>query len=525
MKKVVLLIFSGITYAVSAQMTFKTIYGTPLCEAPVAVVNTSAGGYAIGGFTTAFSNSMNFQMVVTDAVGDTVRTHEYDSGGDDYLQDMIHTSDGGYLLTGFTITSTPAFQLDLLAMKVDVNGNVMWMNKYAFTSGVYTYPTQVIQTSDGGYAFSGYYAAPAGMQSAFVLKTDGGGVQLWMNEYAIAGTSFNRNHCIVEMSNSDLVVAGTCSPTSLPSLMISRLTAAGSVVWCHKYDAYAPFVPVSMATNSTGNIFIGGTLDPYNQITNSAMMVMQVSPVGFIQWSDQYFVQSEVSSQLSGMKLSTSGDLVVVGQTMLGHAQGIVYTLGAIGMPSNAINYTDSLTYTYVDVVDGSDGGYAILSNMDYAFGVHDTSSYLLIKTRDSLLSHCDVNSYGINFFFVNFNDSVKTMVVVPGGSTSALSATESAGLSVLPVCALVGIDAMETESSVLIYPNPASTQFVVHSGDASARGNRFTLYNSLGEVVMEVQLTNRDETINCDQFPAGVYFYRMEGENELLSSGKLIVE
>jgi hypothetical protein len=516
------LFLSGI--GANAQVTFKTIYGTPLCEQPVSITNTDAGGYAMGGYTTAFTNSMNFQLVVTNSNGDTLWTREYDTGGDDYLSDMIHTSDGGYMMVGYTNYFTTNFQEDILAIKVDVSGAITWMNTYSMSANSEDVPYDVIQTSDGGYAIVGWSdnSSPNG---GTVLKVDGSGVLMWMNNYAINATEYSRFTCIAEASNGDLVFSGGSYIATHQCIELFRVTSAGITVWCRKLSAASEFVPVSIAINSMGDIYLGGTRDLYTfPFVPGGMFVIKFNNAGLLQWSSEYSIPGQNASGVNRVKMLASGDLCVVGRASLTTTQGVIYTLDPAGVNSFAYNYTDTTAYEYVDVTNGNDGGLAILSEKDYAFGVEDTSSYLLIKTTANMSAQCGVNIYPVNRSAIVFADTIKTVQATAGGLSSPVTAALESGLTIISVCSLVGIAEISSGTSIKIYPQPAQEQLTITLNEASGTGHRdFVLYNDMGQIVLTKQLTAVETIISCRDLAPGIYFYSLLAEGELISSGKLI--
>lgn len=77
----------------------------------------------------------------------------------------------------------------------------------------------------------------------------------------------------------------------------------------------------------------------------------------------------------------------------------------------------------------------------------------------------------------------------------------------------------------VQLYPNPASSVFVVHCSGFISGDEYFVLYNSLGEEVTRVELTKEEQTITCEELASGIYFYSVVSAGQLLHSGKLIKE
>lgn len=103
--------------------------------------------------------------------------------------DIFETGDGNYIIAG-TInfaTRRPISQNingDFYLMKVDTLGNILWFKQYGDTN--YQEMKSVIQTSDGGFLMSGYSITnyPNQERTGYVVKTDANGnVAVGINQY------------------------------------------------------------------------------------------------------------------------------------------------------------------------------------------------------------------------------------------------------------------------------------------------------------------------------------------------------
>ncbi len=76
-------------------------------------------------------------------------------------------------------------------------------------------------------------------------------------------------------------------------------------------------------------------------------------------------------------------------------------------------------------------------------------------------------------------------------------------------------------KSGLIIYPNPATENFQITT--QFTKGD-LELYNSVGELVFQSPITNRQSVIDVSQFPAGIYFVKItEGDKTNIS--KIIVQ
>ncbi len=133
------------------------------------VQETSDGGFIITGFTWSFGPDMrNVYIVRTDSVGDTLWTRTYGGPGTDAGNSVIETFSGNYVIAGET-DSFGAGESDVYLLMVDENGDTLWTGTYGGLdedSGI-----SIRQTADGGFIITGEYTSPgAGWPDLYLLK-------------------------------------------------------------------------------------------------------------------------------------------------------------------------------------------------------------------------------------------------------------------------------------------------------------------------------------------------------------------
>jgi hypothetical protein len=190
----------------SGNIIWAKTYGGTYRDYASSVQQTSDGGYIVAGYTESLGTGDDAFLIKTDANGNIIWAKTYEVIYDDRASSVQQTSDGGYILTGYTRSFGAGFY-DIFLIKTDANGNIQWAKIYGGTG--WDSASSVQQTSDGGYIVAGYtYSFGAGYFDIFLIKTDANG---------------NIGSCSIVRSANPTV--NTVSPTvTTPSLSVSSVS-------------------------------------------------------------------------------------------------------------------------------------------------------------------------------------------------------------------------------------------------------------------------------------------------------------
>ena len=200
------------------------MYGTTEGEEANSVKQTSDNGFIFVGSTTSGPSDFNIYMVKTDASGNTSWEKTIGSSGWENASSVILTADGGYALTGYTLSEGAGLR-DVMVIKADQNGDILWTQTYGGSRN--DAGAAIIQTNDQGFLVVGRTESfGEGLNDLFIVKMDNSGNQSWQRTYG--GANEDGASCVREHSGGGFIISGSTSSFSKDNdVYFLRLNAQG----------------------------------------------------------------------------------------------------------------------------------------------------------------------------------------------------------------------------------------------------------------------------------------------------------
>ena len=168
------------------------------------VQQTSDGGYIVAGYTGSFgAGYYDVYLIKTNASGDTLWTRTYGGTGYEYGYSVQQTSDGGYIVAGRTESFGNGLS-DVYLIKTNASGDTLWTRTYGGANWDYGYSVQ--QTSDGGYVVTGWTLSFGNARQAYLIRTNATGDTLWTRTYG--GVGYDYGMSVQQTSDGGYIVAG-----------------------------------------------------------------------------------------------------------------------------------------------------------------------------------------------------------------------------------------------------------------------------------------------------------------------------
>ncbi|MDD5529335.1 MAG: FlgD immunoglobulin-like domain containing protein [bacterium] len=459
----------------AADILWAKTFGGDSTDMAFSVQQTSDGGYIVAGGTKSFGGgSVDFLIIKLTSVGAISWAKTYGSTYTDGANAIQQTSDGGYIVLGYTF-SYPSITSggEFLVMKLDATGNVSWAKTLG--GGDLDIGTNGVQeTSDGGFIVDGFTASyGSGGEDFLVVKLTSTGIVSWTR--VLGGVQDDEANAIEQTSDGGYAVAGITNSygSGQGDVMLAKLTSGGAVSWVKTYGGTALDCPWYIQQDAGGNYIVVGETKSFGAGA-SDFLVMKLGGTGSVIWSKAFGgLQNDCAN---GVRLTADSGCVIAGETTT------------------------------------------------YGVGGHD---FLMVKVNfaGGMASDCPwvdapvtVTTPGIT------GSSVSTGVICSISGSACTVTANDPPLQTDDVCSEAGIEeaVKPLKTALVCFPNPVkNTTAIKYSIATGSRTGKILIQDEAGRTVKTFNLTNKNGIVNWDtkdfqgrKVSAGNYFCILKSDN-----------
>jgi hypothetical protein len=456
-------------------------------------------------------------------------------GSQDFADDVIATTDGGYLTTGYSnVIATPANHTDFYVVKTNSAGVLQWQFTYGGPNA--DSAKRAIQTTDGGYLIAGESESPdwggaTGAANFVVIKISAEGTLLWSKNYG--GSGAEHLNSFEAAADGGYVLCGTAYSNDVDvtgnhgqsDIWVVKLDADCNLLWQQCLGTTtAEFGYMAKQTTDGGFIVLG-------MVQGGDYGVYKLDNLGSIVWQDSYggsdldipdtiLATADGDYIIAGQTRSTDGDITnnngdadiwivklnstggITWQSCYGGfayeaAGGIIATTSGyvIAGATSSIESEDSTTNAWLlkinltgDVLwNGVYGG----TLTDSFYGLIETSAGLTVAgASESADGDITQNFGGYDFWLAHF-------------------AGETTGVTTI------------SKNTFNLYPNPNNGTFTINA-DTDVTNAAISVYSALGQLVYTGKVTGT--TVAIPNLSAGVYQVQLT-TGQAAYSQKLVIK
>jgi hypothetical protein len=499
MKKLSSLIFVLFVQLANGQTIFQKTYGGTLHDYEQCAKQTTDGGYIIVGYTKNFgAGNSDFYLVKTNSQGDSLWTKTYGGVNEDRAYSFEQTTDGGYIVAGYTFASGN----DLNLVKTDNLGNLLWAKTYI---GIFIDGTSAVQqTADGGYVITGSSCINNDCYIT-LIKTDANGDSLWIKGYSEG----EHGNSVRQTTDGGYIITGTTEDfgAGITDIYLIKADSNGNLLWSRTFGGNEEDRGYSVQQTNDGGYIVAGLIVNAGYYT---ACLIKTDDNGDSLWTKTFYGGAAFSIQ----QTANGGYIVVFGYN------AYLMKTDANGNPI----WTQTFTNGDINSVQQtSDGGF-IVGGYTNNFGAGLVDFYL-IKTDSNGISGCNQANYTPmeSSMLMQISSPATVTVSIPTIVTNS-SFTVSNGGDITTPCISVGINKTASNNLFFISPNPSTGDFIISFDRAIMNGN-VEILNILGENIFSENTFNESKKeINLKNISSGIYFVKVfDGEKSYCK--KLIIE
>jgi uncharacterized delta-60 repeat protein len=288
-------------------------YGGSGDDDAYSIQQTLDGGYIVAGTTDSFgAGGYDAWVLKLDSTGAVQWQYTYGGGGDDYASWIRQISNGDYIVAGAT-TSFSAHSFDFWVFELSSNGSIIWQKTYG---GQYDdEATYIENTSDGGFIVAGFTNSFDGgsYDHAWILKLNSTGGIVWQNTYGGSGEDVATY--VQQTTDGGYIVAGYTNSTGAgyDDFWVLKLNSNGSVVWSKTYGGAGYDDASSAQQTADGGYIVAGTSDSFTSGGNANLWVLKLDSTGDVTWQNDYGGTSD--DYAYSIQQASDGGYIVAGQT------------------------------------------------------------------------------------------------------------------------------------------------------------------------------------------------------------------
>ncbi|MNU75658.1 Bacterial Ig-like domain (group 2) [compost metagenome] len=300
---------------------------------PLKAIETKDGGIVVCGITRIQDDRARNQvfLVKLSAQGLVEWEKEFDGGGNKSGNSVAETTDGGFVVTGATLSISGE---DLAyVLKTNAHGQLLWEKQYRFESNQ-NY-NDIIATPDGGSIAVGTITTYVGSNEndrAIVTKLSPDGDELWTKKFPPIG---REAYSIISTNQSNYLIASR-APDGVNYL--TKLDASGKVIWEESYETSEGQIFYKISPYGQGYVLLGNQTTGEYPNTQTKLTVLKLDDNGQVVDNIHF-----TDPNLSGLDIGTvspDGEFVFMGAVKVGDdktALQVTKSAGTDGPPVDPV--------------------------------------------------------------------------------------------------------------------------------------------------------------------------------------------
>ncbi len=520
-----LLILSVSSRQSYSQQIFQRMYGGVNQEISLVAFPCPAGGiYYLGATTSTGNGNADPVLMKLDDDGQVLWARAIGGVNYDVAGAMTLADDGGLVFAGSSTSYNGNTLDDLYFFKTDSLGGMEWAK--TFSTNDLDVASAIIRTADNGFAITGY-TRETGLKRVLLIRTDSNGDTLFTRTYG--GTADDQGVELLQTADGGFVIVGKTFTQSLgeSDILLLRIDASGDMIWAKSFGELHWDEGAGIIQLMDGNYLLSGSTISFGQ-GDFDILLMKMDTSGNMIWGKTYGGPKTDAGYTA--RENGDGSIVISGYTnSMGYGQNLrmastekkiekthttdfdlrtsIHNLQSQDRGDDSTNIFimkldaagDTIwTRTFGDGAQDEafhfskmdDGGYLIPGFTTSYTSTTDSTQMMLIRTDSTGRSGCHEQDAHPNIDTTNFITQTLLFTETSGIAQNIVTSNSLAwNINAEDACLFIKIPENNPEEEIVVYPNPASSQLAVGSGQYAI--NSVSIYNLLGKLVLEKKSGN----------------------------------
>ncbi len=300
------------------ELEWEKSFGGKLDDVALSINQSLDGGYIVTGYSKSSEGDISnpkgdkltdrdYWIIKLKNDGELEWEKSYGGSGNDFPYSITQTSDGGYIVAGYSESSdgdisNPLGDRDYWIVKLKNDGELEWEKSYGGSSE--DFPKSITQTFDSGYIVAGNsfsndgdVSNPKGGGDYWILKLNRYGELEWQKSYG--GSGNDEAYSIIQTLDSGYIVAGysnspefdNAGPNGFFDYWILKLKNNGDLEWAKSFGIIGSDVAYSIIQTLDGDYIVAGNSSkfvPDNIIPRGNYWVLKLKEDGKLDWHKSY---------------------------------------------------------------------------------------------------------------------------------------------------------------------------------------------------------------------------------------------
>ncbi|NQT79176.1 MAG: hypothetical protein HQ555_02125 [Candidatus Aminicenantes bacterium] len=404
LKRIILILMSYLTFASFTYLNaqWARTYGGGSLDYATSIQQTSDGGYIVAGYTLSFSTEFGetsyIWILKLYSSGEIEWQRAYgESNRNSRAHSIQQTLDGGYIVAGAIAPNDIIWGKNFLILKLSSSGEIEWL--WSYKGRDYDWAYSIFQTSEGGYIVAGYlgyddYWWELLICNFWILKLNSIGEIEWQRTYDAGG--YERAYSIQQTLDGGYIVAG--ETTFSHDFWILKLSSVGHIEWQRTYGGSNFDVAKSIQQTFDGGYIVAGRTLSFGAGDND-FWILKLSTNGEIEWQKTYGgIDNDYPKSI---QQTNDGGYIVAGSTSsfgAGDNDFWVLKLSPNGEIEWQRTYGGSNPDGAFSIQQTNDGGYIVAGNSSsfifppFPYQSDNKTDILILKlsSNGDIVSSCD---------------------------------------------------------------------------------------------------------------------------------------